>query len=278
MANFGNFLQDIAQKIPGNKFAQTRVGDVLTGGVARAVNRNKWEIPSVHGDQTSIDDLAAVGTGNSSRYRTAARTAGLGFGSWGMGELSGTPYLSKGLMGARNIFGGQGGSSQEGSSAGPLEPSFNQGNENNMGTSIWSQIGLPQDRGHRSIDDVSRNSTSPIAEQLASQGRFGDKNLLHVSDEELAQLNSTGKLTQNPNTGLPEAFSFGDPGQILGGAGNIFGGGVGWGLGNRASGDIQNAGNRGVSIGAPLENQQRQQYQQQLTGMMNDPSNFLNTD
>src|SRR5258706_2911 len=169
MANFGNFLQDIAQKIPGNKFAQTRVGDVLTGGVARAVNRNKWEIPSVHGDQTSIDDLAAVGTGNSSRYRTAARTAGLGFGSWGMGELSGTP-----------------------------------------------------------------------------------------------------------NAGLPEAFSFGDPGQILGGAGNIFGGGVGWGLGNRASGDIQNAGNRGVSIGAPLENQQRQQYQQQLTGMMNDPSNFLN--
>ena len=73
--NIGTSLQHFAQKLPGNNAAQSRVGDILTGGVARAVNRNNWRIPSVHGDQTSIDDLAAVGTGNRGP-KGKARSAG----------------------------------------------------------------------------------------------------------------------------------------------------------------------------------------------------------
>src|SRR5258706_3783222 len=98
MANFGKFLQDMAQKVPGNNWASTsRLGDVLTGGVARAVNRNEWKMPSLHGDQTSIDDLAAVGTGNSSRYRNAARQVGMGFGLSGISDVSGVPGAGSGL-------------------------------------------------------------------------------------------------------------------------------------------------------------------------------------
>jgi len=47
-----------------------------------------------------------------------------------------------------------------------------------------------------------------IAEELEEKGRFGDTHLLHVRDDELQGLSSLGKLTINPDTGLPEAFSF----------------------------------------------------------------------
>src|SRR6266849_6380024 len=104
MANFGKFLQDMAQKVPGNKYASTsRLGDVLTGGVARAVNRNDWRIPSLHGNTTSIDDLAAVGAGDSTRYRNIARQVGLGFGAHGMNSVFGTGAAA-GVGGARNLF------------------------------------------------------------------------------------------------------------------------------------------------------------------------------
>src|SRR5258706_10450111 len=45
------------------------------------------------------------------------------------------------------------------------------------------------------------------AKQLAKHGRFGDKRLLHVNDEELDFLSRAGKLHENPITGLPEAWS-----------------------------------------------------------------------
>src|SRR5258706_1922349 len=286
--NIGTSLQHFAQKLPGNNAAQSRVGDILTGGVARAVNRNNWRIPSVHGDQTSIDDLAAVGTGNSSKYRTAARTAGIGFGSWGAGELSGSPYLTKGIMGARNLFGGQGGQSSQGVPSSNIE-----GGGNDMGGgTIWSGLnvgGFPQTQGTRDIAGTSKGTTPLLydaAQQVAGRGRMGDSNLLHVSDGELADLNSTGKLTQNPDTGLPEAFSLGGFGGGIGSflgnnsgpLGQIGGGLFGMGLGNQYQGGINSSTNRAVSIGAPLENQQRQQYQQQLQQMLSDPSGFMNTD
>lgn len=47
------------------------------------------------------------------------------------------------------------------------------------------------------------------ARRVARKGRRGDTHLLHVSSEELARLASTGHLTTNPETGLPEAFSLG---------------------------------------------------------------------
>lgn len=46
---------------------------------------------------------------------------------------------------------------------------------------------------------------------IASKGRYGDTELLHVNKRELAGLASLmpgGKLTKNPDTGLPEAFFF----------------------------------------------------------------------
>lgn len=45
-----------------------------------------------------------------------------------------------------------------------------------------------------------------LAQIVAAQGRGGDKKLLHVSDDELDVLRSTGLLTKNPSTDLYEAF------------------------------------------------------------------------
>lgn len=48
------------------------------------------------------------------------------------------------------------------------------------------------------------------ARALAGYGRYGDNNLLHVSDQELRgiELLSGKKFTRNPDTGLPEAFNW----------------------------------------------------------------------
>lgn len=46
------------------------------------------------------------------------------------------------------------------------------------------------------------------AKKLKKAGRKGDKQLLHISDEELLALQATGRVTVNPKTGLPEAWSF----------------------------------------------------------------------
>jgi len=49
---------------------------------------------------------------------------------------------------------------------------------------------------------------SGIAGLMSAKGRYGDTELLHVRPDELAGLASVGQLTINPDTGLPEAFSF----------------------------------------------------------------------
>ena len=54
-----------------------------------------------------------------------------------------------------------------------------------------------------------------LAKGLASLGRNGDSMLMHVSPSEVNGLRALGamtgrKITTNPHTGLPEAFSFGD--------------------------------------------------------------------
>jgi hypothetical protein len=53
------------------------------------------------------------------------------------------------------------------------------------------------------------------AQGLAALGRYGDSMLMHVSPQEVAGLQALGRahgarLTTNPHTGLPEAFSFGN--------------------------------------------------------------------
>lgn len=45
------------------------------------------------------------------------------------------------------------------------------------------------------------------AAKLASYGRHGDTELVHMAPEELRALEGIGSLTRNPDTGLPEAFS-----------------------------------------------------------------------
>ena len=56
---------------------------------------------------------------------------------------------------------------------------------------------------------------SHTAQGLASLGRHGDSMLVHMSPEEVGGLKQVGnslgiKMTTNPYTGMPEAFSFGD--------------------------------------------------------------------
>jgi hypothetical protein len=43
---------------------------------------------------------------------------------------------------------------------------------------------------------------------MAMKGRYGDSELVHMNPEEVRGLQSMGRLTVNPDTGLPEAFSF----------------------------------------------------------------------
>ena len=91
-----------------------------------------------------------------------------------------------------------------------------------------------------------------ISNLMKMQGRMGDTELVHMSPMEVKGLASLGRLTRNPETGLPEAFSIGGffrdvVGPI--GAGIIFGpaGAVGYSMANTAAkggdfGDVALAG------------------------------------
>jgi len=128
MSGFSDWLQERAQFVPGNRWAsENRLGDVLTGGVARAVNRNEWQRPRLGSDQTSWDDLAAVGTGNSERYRDVARLGGLAMGGYGLGALfgggsaatgAGESFGLTGMEGAGAAGAGAGGASSGAAGAG----------------------------------------------------------------------------------------------------------------------------------------------------------------
>lgn len=107
----------------------------------------------------------------------------------------------------------------------------------------------------------SELETPPLAApaaDLASRGRMGDDMLVHMNREEvagLAALSPIGGLTQNPDTGMPEAFAFLFP--MLGGlAGSALApaagsallyGAIGSGLGGVAQGLLS-----GESLGRSL--------------------------
>ncbi len=68
-------------------------------------------------------------------------------------------------------------------------------------------------------------NTKAAAHHLATKGRHGDSMLVHMSPIEvwaLERMAPEGKLTRNPDTGLPEAFSLGDFLPALAGIGASF--------------------------------------------------------
>lgn len=89
---------------------------------------------------------------------------------------------------------------------------------------------------------------SDMAKQVASAGRYGDTELIHINRDELAGIAAMSPvgLTQNPETGLPEAFIFpllaGMAGSMLGptlGISATLGSAIGSGLAGWAeSGDL----------------------------------------
>jgi len=91
---------------------------------------------------------------------------------------------------------------------------------------------------------------SGIAGLMAAKGRYGDTELLHVRPDELAGLASVGQLTINPDTGLPEAFSFKSLLPAIGAiAGSVLlGPGIGTALGKGAFAAAAGAG-LGAGIG-----------------------------
>ena len=58
------------------------------------------------------------------------------------------------------------------------------------------------------------------AKKVAKAGRRGDSVLLHISPEELLALESSGKITKNPKTGMPEAWGLGSFTHFLGNVGD----------------------------------------------------------
>lgn len=65
---------------------------------------------------------------------------------------------------------------------------------------------------------MANPSMKGIASVLASKGRGGDTMLMHVAPEEVEYLSKLGGITQNPDTGLPEALKFKDFLPFLGSA------------------------------------------------------------
>jgi hypothetical protein len=58
-------------------------------------------------------------------------------------------------------------------------------------------------------DTMTAPPLQGMANFLEDQGRYGDTELVHMSQPEVKGLQSLGRLTRNPETGLMEAFSIG---------------------------------------------------------------------
>src|SRR5437879_9662065 len=72
-----DILHDWGQKMPGNNFfANNRLGQFMSGGIPGAIQRNDWRGPFTTSDQTSIDDIAGMGSQGSRGIRYGSRLAG----------------------------------------------------------------------------------------------------------------------------------------------------------------------------------------------------------
>ena len=97
------------------------------------------------------------------------------------------------------------------------------------------------------------------AQNLASQGRYGDSMLVHMSPREVGGLQALARtqgtsLTVNPHTGLPEAFSLKDFLPTIAGVGLSMMGVPPWLAGVGVGGfETARTGNLGRGIMAGLE-------------------------
>ncbi len=102
-------------------------------------------------------------------------------------------------------------------------------------------------------------------QNVANQGRYGDSMLMHVNPVEVQGLASMMPLTQNPQTGQPEAFlpflapllgSYAGVGLLGGSLGSAAAGAIGSGLATAiAEGDLKKgimAGISGIGVGKEL--------------------------
>lgn len=108
--------------------------------------------------------------------------------------------------------------------------------------------------GSTGVDDPSdgdagwkRGGLARAARHVAKAGRHGDSRLVHMAPEEIGALSRMGRMTRNPKTGLPEAFSlkkaFKAAAPIAGSVlGNYLGGPIGGAAGG-ALGSVVSGGN-----------------------------------
>lgn len=126
------------------------------------------------------------------------------------------------------------------------------------------------------------------ADHLKNYGRFGDTQLIHISSSELEQLKKSGRLTRNPHTGLPEAFSLGGTiGGMFGGGpvgglvGGVFGGGGGQGgvagrlFGSLGGGAASDRTNQADTLANTMNDPHRQSSFDQYNRDLSDPSGYF---
>ena len=91
----------------------------------------------------------------------------------------------------------------------PMEQPMNPEEAAMQGAEQGMQIAeqVPPEMQEQYAGDIAE--LKEAARGLASMGRMGDTELVHMTAEELSGLHSMGQLTYNPVTGLPEAFSLG---------------------------------------------------------------------
>lgn len=103
----------------------------------------------------------------------------------------------------------------------------------------------------RDMTPFAKGGLVEVAQELRDKGRMGDSILAHISPDEARLLKSMGGAgTINPETGLPEYFSFK---KLLGAAlpivGNLIAPGIGGILGGAAGGALSGGGIEGALMG-----------------------------
>lgn len=245
---------------PGRFKIEQKYSDMPGSPVSlmHAISMNKYNSP-YGSERNSADEFAGGASSSLPLARTIGRAVGTAF----------IPYggMAKSIYGATQNQGNTSQSSSEGASdifdfaQNHYQPSTTQSNQNMM-------LG------------TDPNLYNANVEKLKDQGRYGDDQLLHVSTDELNQLKSTGKITQNPSTGLPEAFSLGS--LFSGGGGNsgLLGPITSLIGNNQNKQDLTGIANTASNASNPLAAGQRQPYQSMLSSMFTPggAENFFNTD
>jgi len=125
--NLGNLLQSWGRKLPGHSWlSDSFLGDVVSGGTSRAMERNQWRFPVGH-DTSSFDDIAGAGASRTHGGRNLARGIGALFGGGALYSALGGGSAAGSAGGASEVgYGfplgeeaGAGGVAAEGQLSGP---------------------------------------------------------------------------------------------------------------------------------------------------------------